>query len=84
MSGSKVVIGYDRSPDFFEFLTYAGKDFFVIYTEDKSGISGVATLLIRPGMIDGKETMFQLNLVIQRQKRWNSFRWMLPDKKFGA
>jgi hypothetical protein len=57
MSGNKVVIGYDRSPNFFDFLKYQSQNYFVFFTKKEKEITGIATLLLRPGYIHGHKTI---------------------------
>ena len=57
MEGTKTAISYDRSPDFFKFLSFCGPLFYVfIVREKKEGpICGVGTLVLRPGFIKGEK-----------------------------
>jgi hypothetical protein len=56
MEGKKMEISYERDPDFFHFLGLGGPCFFVFIIKSKSGeISGLGTIVLRPGQIKGKK-----------------------------
>lgn len=54
MKGTGLQLRYERAPDFFKFLDYQSKDYFVFYAEKEQQVMGVGTLVIRPGMIHGE------------------------------
>ena len=54
MKGKGLQLRYERTPDFFKFLDYQSKDYFVFYIEKENQVMGVGTLVIRPGMIHGE------------------------------
>ncbi len=54
MKGTGLQLRYERAPDFFKFLDYQSKDYFVFYAEKENQVMGVGTLVIRPGMIHGE------------------------------
>lgn len=54
MKGKGLQLRYERAPDFFKFLDYQSKDYFVFYVEKENQVMGVGTLVIRPGMIHGE------------------------------
>ena len=57
MKGKGLQLSYQRSPDFFKFLKCQSEKYFVIIGEnDQKQICGLGTLVIRPGMIQGKKT----------------------------
>ncbi len=57
MKGKGLALRYDRSPDFFRFLSYQSPDHFVFWFGENEMVEGVGTVVIRPGMIGGKKTM---------------------------
>ncbi len=57
MAGKGLQLNYDRSPDFFAFLQFQSEDYFVFLLMMNNKIQGVGTLVIRPGFINGQETM---------------------------
>lgn len=54
MKGTGLQLRYERAPDFFKFLDYQSKDYFVFYAEKENQVMGVGTLVIRPGMVHGE------------------------------
>ena len=56
MKGKGLKVRYERRPDFFKFLNFQSRDSFVLLLEDDQGeLSGVATLVIRPGCVRGED-----------------------------
>ena len=56
MEGKEMIISYDRTPNFFNFLNFCGPNYFVFMIKMKSGeIAGVGTLVLRPGHINGEK-----------------------------
>jgi|TARA_B110001454_G_C12720688_1_gene434558 hypothetical protein len=56
MKGDGLVISYERKPDFFKFLKYSSPKFIVFYAEKDDEIMCVATIIFRPGKVNGKNT----------------------------
>lgn len=57
MSGKGFKLIYQRSPNFFKFLEFHSTISFVFLLKIKGSIQGVGTLILRPGIIQGKLTV---------------------------
>jgi hypothetical protein len=53
MKGEGLELFYDRSPNFFSFCKYQSDKVFIFLAKDEGKIQGVATMIIRPGYIQG-------------------------------
>lgn len=75
MKGKKIALYYDRSPDYFAFLKCHSPFHFVLIVKEDQKIKATGTLIIRPGIIQGKRRWvgYLGDLRVSDPKKWGRF-----------